>query len=344
MAGNSSATDFLAEIERRYEGCTLRAAVMSSEGQILLTQGDPTLPLALSGATKLFTLAMVLREIDRGALALDTTLGDLLPSDTVAGLAVWRGKDHSFEVTIKDLLSHRSGIVDYMAPPSKVARSLATQFLEQDRGWSLEQALEIARHYPALSAPGASSSSHYSSTNYLLLGAILQLTTGMSFSGLIQLRVVSSLKLPGTYVFGPDFYDRYFSLAPIHNGNQVVRIPQALASSGADGSIVSTAQDTLNLIRAFQGGEIFDSSWLPQLAQDVSPGREFPPLGLGVMVRPRSYRKPLVLGHSGQTGVAVAWAPDQGTMAFLATQRWQTHKSAFSAAVGLLDTWTEHRD
>lgn len=337
MARHSSTADLLEELERRFPSSSLRAAVMSSEGQLLFEQGDATLPLALSGVTKLFTAAMVFREIDRGALAFDTTLGDLLPTDTVSGLSVWKGVDQSARVTIGELLSHTSGIVDYMTPSWSGSRSLVTQFLERDRGWSLEQALELAKHYPALAPSGLTSPRHYSSTNYILLGSILQHTTGMSFAELIRLRVVSSLKLSGTYVFGPDFYDQYFSLAPIHYRSRVVRIPQALASSGADGAIVSTPLDTLNFVRAFLAGELFDASWLPQLAQKVDSAKDGLPLGLGVMVRKKSLRKPLVLGHSGQSGVAAVWAPEHGVMAFLATQQWQSNKEAFDTAVGLLD-------
>ncbi len=142
-----------------------RALVVDSEGSTIFQSGAATLPLALAGVTKLYTLAMVLREVDRGALGLDTPMGDILPSDTVRGLCVLAGKDHSFSITIEHLLSHRSGIVDYMAPGPHKLRSLVEQFLEHDRGWSADQALEIARHYPGIAKPGNSGRARYSSTN-----------------------------------------------------------------------------------------------------------------------------------------------------------------------------------
>ena len=89
-----------------------RALVVDSAGSTIFQSGDVTLPLALSGVTKLSTMAMVLREVDRGALSLDTPMGEILPSDTVRGLCVVGGQDHSFSITIEHLLSHRSGIVD----------------------------------------------------------------------------------------------------------------------------------------------------------------------------------------------------------------------------------------
>lgn len=315
---------------------TLRALVVDSTGSTLFQSGDATLSLALSGVTKLYTLAMVLREVDRGALSLDTPMGDILPSDTVRGLCVVGGQDHSFSVTIEHLLSHRSGIVDYMRPGRYKLRSFVEQFLEHDRGWTLDQALEIARHYPGMAKPGKSSTARYSSTNYLLLGAILQETTGMSFEELIRLRVVSSLGLEATYVFGPDHYEKYFTLSPVYLGSRVVRIPQALASSGADGAVVSTPRDTLIFLRAFWRGELFNESWIPRLSKPHTASTASPRLGLGAMVLPAQGRRPLILGHSGVSGAAVGIDTRNQRYAFLTNFQWSPLATSFENVTGLL--------
>jgi D-alanyl-D-alanine carboxypeptidase len=313
-----------------------RALVVDSAGSTLFQSGDSTLPLALAGVTKLYTLAMVLREVDRGALSLDTPMGDILPSDTVRGLCVVGGQDHSFSITIEHLLSHRSGIVDYMRPGRHKLRSFVQQFLEHDRGWSLDQALEIARHYPGIAKPGKSRTARYSSTNYLLLGAILEETTGMNFEELIRLRVVNSLSLELTYVFGPDHYEKYFTLSPVYLGSRVVRIPQALASSGADGAIVSTPRDTLTFLRAFGRGELFDESWIPRLSKPHTPSTASPRMGLGAMVQPEHVRKPLILGHSGVSGAAVGIDTRQQRYAFLTNFQWSPLATSFENVTGLL--------
>jgi CubicO group peptidase (beta-lactamase class C family) len=315
---------------------TPRALIEDSSGATLFQSGDTTLPLALSGVTKLYTLAMVLREVDRGALSLDTPMGDILPSDTVRGLCVVGGKDHSFSITIEHLLSHRSGIVDYMRPGRYKLRSFVQQFLEHDRGWSLDQALEIARHYPGMTKPGKSRTASYSSTNYLLLDAILQETTGMSFDELIRLRVVSSLGLEATYVYGPDHYEKYFTLSPVHLGSRVVRIPQALASSGADGAIVSTPRDTLTFLRAFGRGELFDESWIPRLSQPNTRSTASPRMGLGAMVQPKQGRRPMILGHSGISGAAVGIDTRNQRYAFLTNFQWSPLATSFENVTGLL--------
>lgn len=313
-----------------------RALIQDSSGSTLFQLGDSTLPLALSGVTKLYTLAMVLRECDRGALTLETPMGDILPTDMVRGLCVVGGEDHSSAITIEHLLTHRSGIVDYMRPGRYKLRSFVEQFLEHDRGWSTDQALEIARHYPGINKPGRTLKAHFSSTNYLLLGLILRETTGMNFEELIGLRVVNSLSLESTYVYGPDHYEKYFTLAPVYLGSRVVRIPQALASSGADGAIVSTPSDAVRFLRAFGSGELFDASWVPRLSKTQWASSASDRMGLGTMVSPGKGRMAAIVGHSGISGAAVGIDSRAQRYAFFTNFQWSPLATSFHNVSTLL--------
>ena len=313
-----------------------RALIVRADGEPLWDSGDTTLPLALTGITTLFTLAMVLREIDRGALSLDTTLGEVLPADTVRGLCVVGDDDHSFSITIENLLRHQSGIVDYTRPGRYPLRSLEQQFLDHDRSWTLEQALEIAKHYPGLHIPGSSTRAHLSSTNHLLLGAVLQETTGMSFEQLIQLRIVGSLGLKNTYVYTSEHFDKYFTLSPIYSGSRVVRIPQALASSSADGAIISTPQDTLTFSRALWNGEIFRDDWLPELETGLARSEKSLKIGLGVMVAGARRRMAPIVGYSGIAGCALGVDVERGHHAFLTTFQWSSVSTSFADVSSVL--------
>ncbi len=88
LMGNASVKRVLDGLINPAHPVPPRALIVDADSEPLWDSGDTTLPLALTGITKLFTLAMVLREIDRGALSLDTTLGEVLPADTVRGLCV----------------------------------------------------------------------------------------------------------------------------------------------------------------------------------------------------------------------------------------------------------------
>ena len=170
-----------------------RALIVDKQGTPLLASGEQTLPVVLSGVTKLFTLGMILREFERGAMSPDTPVADVLAQETIEGLCVRDDVDHSDNLTVEHLISHRSGIVDYYQPGSRNTLSFRHQSEHRDRSWTDAQALEIARHYPAHFVPGAKNRVRFSNTNYLLLGAILQQSTGMSFDQLVNLRITGPL-------------------------------------------------------------------------------------------------------------------------------------------------------
>jgi len=308
----------LQAIEQRFGEAKPSAFVADERGNTLVDLSLSPLPGPLTDVTMLFTLAMVLRECDRGAMSPQTPIGDLLAPDVVEGLCVYRGKDLSSQVTMEHLIAHQSGIPDFYQPHGRGTISLMRQSLDRDRAWTLEQALEIARHYPAKFAPGTRGKADYSATNYQLLGAILAQSTGMSFEQLITLRVTTPLGLKNTFVFSPAHYERYFSLTAVRSGTQPLRNPRALASFGASGSVVSSAKDAVDFLRAFWTGTLFDPSWLDWITQNPRS------LGRGVaytngLMRMRSgIPRRVLLGHSGSSGTAALFDPLTRNVGFLA--------------------------
>lgn len=279
-----------------------RFIVTDTSGNVLFEVGNTSQPMILSGVTKLYTLAMLLREFDRGALSPDTRASHVLPHQTLSGLCVVGGKDYSDDITIAQLLSHRSGISDYFAHPRTGALSLVRQIGDRDRRWSFEQALELARHYPGRFRPGTPGRVHYSDTNYQILGAILRATTGLLFTQLLSIRIAGPLGLKKTYAFTHESEDKYYELAPITWKKQEVRVPESLASCGPDGSIISSAHELTTFLNAFWSGKLFDESWVARMWTD--PVRVGGRMGMGLGVF--TYRQPgnpvPYVGHSGFTG------------------------------------------
>lgn len=296
-----------------------RVLIVDSQGTPLLASGDQTLPVVLSGVTKLFTLGMILREFERGAMSPDTPVVDVLTPETIEGLCVRDGVDLSDSLTVEHLLSHRSGIVDYYMPASRNTLSFLHQSQQRDRAWTDAQALEIARHYPAHFAPGAKNRVRFSNTNYLLLGAILQQSTGMNFDQLVNLRIIGPLELKNTTVFTDAKFDQYFSIAPVYLNGQPVRAPRTLASFGSVGSVISTARDMCSFLRAFASGELFGTSWLPYLTQSTRRAASGIVIANGVMVSPRSPRGTQYFGHSGSSGAVALIDQTTGAVGFLTT-------------------------
>ncbi len=305
----SSASHALFEkAERR--GISLRAYGESASGEVLFSHGDPSLPLALTGVTRMFLVAMILRDIDRGALALETPITDVLPASYAHGLCVISSTDFTTSITVGHLLSGSSGIPNFFDPPAKGIRSLCSQLVEQDRSWSLPEALELARHYPGLFRPGARTG-HHSPTGDLLLGELLRETTGMALPALLELRVTKPLGLNSTYFFAEEHHSTFYSLAPIHHRGKVVHIPQALSSLGAAGGVVSTPRDTVRFIHALWAGSVFSSEWSPQI--------QARPQAFGLHAARGANHTAAVTGVSG---ISAGFNSQSRAAGLVATQQW----------------------
>ncbi len=308
----------LAQLEQRFGEARPSVYIADATGHPVLDWSMSPLPTPLTGISKLYTLAMVLRECDRGAITLDTPIADLLEPDLVSGLCVVEEQDHSPSITVGHLISHQSGIPDYFSSNANGTLSFQQQTLSRDRSWSVDQALEIAKHYPGYFAPGAKKKLAYSNTNYLLLGVILTNSTGMSLEQLINLRISGPLGLKSTSVFTPAHYDTYFSILPVKLGNQSVRAPRSLASFGASGSIVATAKDAVSFMRAFWAGELFDASWLPTLQTQQRKFAGGVKMGMGLMIANKGSVKGALVGHTGSSGTALLSDTQTGLTGFLA--------------------------
>jgi CubicO group peptidase (beta-lactamase class C family) len=317
IVGPPAVSRLLQQIERQWGEAKPSVYVASGEGECLVDWSLTPLPTPLTGITKLFTLSMVLREFDRGAFSPQTPISDLLSPDIVEGLCVVGGKDLSSQITVENLLAHQSGIADFYAQNSKGTTSFLRQSMERDRAWNLEQALEIAKHYPAKFAPGAKGKAHYSTTNYQLLGAILTQSTGMSFEQLISLRVTTPLGLKNTFVFSPAHYERYFSLTAVRWGTSSLRNPRTLASFGASGSVVSTGKETVEFMKAFWGGALFDPSWCEWVTHNPRSMGSGVLVSNGLMQLKSGFSRSPLLGHQGSSGAAVLMDPQSRNVGFL---------------------------
>ena len=306
----------LDDSERRTDTSGVAFALAQPSTGWTWVYGDSHAPYFIASITKLYTTALVMDLVNRGHIGLDLPIVSYLPRDVVAGLNVQDGVDRSEEITVRHLLSHTSGIADYFEQKRTDGTTTFGRALVADQGWTFEQAVEIAKHEmrPRF-APGAPGKASYSDTNYQLLGAIVGSVTGMTFEAALAERVISPLELSRTYLFTAETLDRYDQVATMLWGTEPVRIPLVMASVGADGGIVSTADESMRFLQAFMTGELFPSHYLADMQREWR--RIFFPLqyGVGVMrfALPRvmtGFRSaPAMIGHSGASGAVAFYAP-----------------------------------
>ncbi|KAB2352346.1 serine hydrolase domain-containing protein [Actinomadura rudentiformis] len=273
-------------------------------------------PYFFASITKLYTSAVIMQLNHERALTLDSRVADLLGKDLLRGLNTHGGHDHGHVITVRELLAHTSGIPDYFEQKRPDGHSMLADLLRADIAWTFDDAMETARSQPSRFAPSTPGKAHYSDTNYQLLGRIIEAATSGGYEQAIRRRIIEPLELRDTWLLTPATRGRYDEVAQLLNGRAPLRIPNAIASVGPDGGLVSTAADGLRFLRAFIGGELFPATYLDQMTSTWN--RIFSPVeyGVGIMrfALPRRYSPlapaPPLIGHSGASGSVLFHAPD----------------------------------
>lgn len=259
-----------------------------------------------ASATKLIVTIVVMRMVEQHRFSLDDPMVRYLPSDLISGLHMMAGVDRTGEITIRHLISSHSGLRDYFSVKGSDGRShMAALMAGEDSSWPLERTLDAVRGLPARFPPGAPGKIDYSDTNYQLVGRILETVTGKDLGTLFSEEVFAPLSLRDTYIYADPSDD---GPAPIRAGKSIVHLPRYMTSISAEGGMVSTGNDMLQISRAFFAGRLFDIDSL--LAQQnwrmlFWPGQFYFGLGLEKLWTPWfvSPLRPIrdVMGCWGQT-------------------------------------------
>jgi D-alanyl-D-alanine carboxypeptidase len=222
--------------------------------------------------TKTFTAAAVLQQVENGELDLDKPVGHYLPR-LVSG-------DRGTAITVRMLLSHTSGLAEYLPyayPSLKAFPALADttpQSLEDNRftRFAATDLIEMGVDAPAVGSPGGTPGL-YSNTNYLLLGELLALVTGMAADRCITRNVIERAGLLDTefpedpYVPGPhsEIYEAWFGMIDPPRDYSVYDMSWV----GPAASLISTVADLNRFFGLLLAGEIVSRSSLAQMQSTV---------------------------------------------------------------------------
>ncbi|HEV7752240.1 MAG TPA: serine hydrolase domain-containing protein [Baekduia sp.] len=262
---------------------------------------------------KPFVSVVVLQLVERGRLSLDARLPEVLPADVVGRFPT------APDVTIRMLLSHRSGIPEWDLPEQDeyAARHPA-------HVWTIAEILDLAAAKPPVFAPGTAYS--YSNTEYNLLGLVIDRATGGSWRHEITRRVVRPLRLTHTSLPAPGDLSikgahahGYFEL----DGRTVdlTRLDPSIAGAAGGSGLVTTVQDLARFWDALLKGRLFRrrDTLKEMLTFGPTPGTVTSGYGLGV----EQYALPggvELIGHLGGAGTYRTFVgrqrPQDVTMAF----------------------------
>lgn len=159
--------------------------------------------MRVASITKMMTYAVIMELVKQGRLKRSDRAVDRLPRGTLAGIP------YAGEITIDQLLEHRSGLHNFNAEPGNdFFRAL---YLDPRRGrriWTARQLLDFARRKsnPPTGRPGERQS--YSSTGYIVLELVAEHVSGQPLQALYRRLIFTPLGMRRTGVEGADLRAR----------------------------------------------------------------------------------------------------------------------------------------
>ena len=290
------------------------AGIARQDGQVPMTKDTP---IYIASITKLYTATAIMRLYEKGALSLDDPMSKYLPEELIQGIHVYKGKDYFHEITIKQLLSHTSGIADYYTEKPKGGKSLFDLFLEKpERSWTVDETIERARKdLKPNFQPGTDAS--YSDTNFQLLGKIIEAITGKPLHTVYEDFIFRPLGLKHTWLIGRSEPQLAPSAVPADVFYKDMNITKTRSNGAywADGGIISTAEEMIIFLKALNEGQIVSRDTLKLMHHWHK--LQFPlQYGYGTMYfkLPRFINRvmkvPPLWGHSGSTGSFLYYSED----------------------------------
>ena len=246
---------------------------------------------ALASGTKGFTALAAVSLVADGVLSLDTTARSLLGDD----LALIDDG-----VTIGHLLSHRSGIGDYLDEDALGSISEYVLPVPVHRLDGPEAYLSVLDGFPQLSAPGERF--RYNNSAFVVLALLAERAAGVPYAELLRTRVtepagmeqtsfVRSDELPGDVARG------YLDGAGLRTNT--LHLPVV---GVGDGGLTSTLSDVRRFWEALFAGRIVAPEWVARM---TVPSGDFPEgkhrYGLGFWLAPEG---PAVLLEGYDAGIS----------------------------------------
>lgn len=268
----------------------------------------PDTPFEIASITKAVTAATILRLVEQGRLTLDTTLAEALPRET----------GFPRTITIRQLLSHTSGLGNYW-DDGKLDREGNNAFLraflaDPDHSWLPDEILAYSRQLP-LRREGRF---HYSDTNYVLLGRIIERTTGRPLQRVYRDLIFEPLGMSDTWL---TYQESPRGATPSHRyegSEDLYGVPRQSAD-WAGGGLVSTARDLERFLRGLASGRLFrHAATLDIMRESVPVGEDGITYGLGLYRVDLGGGKGELWGHDGH-GNSFAYYWPQRDITFTGT-------------------------
>jgi D-alanyl-D-alanine carboxypeptidase len=199
----------------------------------------------IGSISKTVTAVLIFQLIEQGKLALDTPLARFFPT-----------MPNAAEITIADLLYHRSGLASFTDQPDY------TTYMTERK--TPEELLALMAGLEPVFAPRERN--EYSNTNYVLLGYIIEEVTGKPYGQVLKKQITQPLGLAHLYYGGAPnpLRNEAYSYRPGAAGWEKEPITDMSIPHGA-GALVATPAALTRFMHALFSGELISESSLEQM-------------------------------------------------------------------------------
>jgi len=233
---------------------------------------DPSMSFRIGSLTKTFTSTILLQLQDEGKINLDDTLDKYITEPAIPNVRT---------ITLRQIANMTSGIYNYTEDESFISK----QKQNPKRQWTEQELVNFTIKHPPYFAPGEGY--HYSNTNYVLLGMVIEKITGNHLETEMQNRILVPLKLTQTFYATnstmPSNSNRGYSLS--EDGKTYIDVTNDNPSlSAGAGAIVSDISDLKRWAQELGKGTLVSSkAQKERLTWVDEPDTTTSKYGLGIM-------------------------------------------------------------
>lgn len=248
----------------------------------------PNDQFGLASASKTFIAVAVLQLVEQQKLDLDKAIANYLPQNVSTNIP------YSNEITIRQLLNHTSGVVNYYDDKFDEL----TYNRSRSQFWTATEAIELIYNRQPKAQPGKEY--QYCDSNYILLEIIVEQITGKSLAEVIRIQILDPLGLKNTFteLREPNFKPIVTGYSH-RNKNAILDSHKDLNEGNGlgDGGLIANASDTAKFLNALLAKKtLLSPKMLKEMLNFVSVEKNND-YGLGIASYQTRFGKGI--GHNG---------------------------------------------